>query len=326
MSVASSPDPKKKKSKLAQIYRQRNFYLMVLPAVIYAFVFSYLPMSGLLMAFKVYRFNTPSLFGDVPILRFLGQMLNMEWAGLDWFSKLFAKPDYIMAVRNTLIISFGRLLIEFPCPIILALLLNEVMQSKIKRIYQTVYTFPHFLSWVLIATIMTRMLVSDGLVNNVINAFGGESVKFLLEPGIFRGVIFASSIWKGAGWGSIIYLATISGIDPTLYEAAIIDGANRWQRVRFITWPSIKPTVVILLILQSGTVLNGGFDQIFNLYNTQVYSVADIIDTFIYRFAFEKAQNLSLTVAAGLLKAVVNFLFLLTVNTIARWLGEEGLL
>jgi putative aldouronate transport system permease protein len=302
------------------------FYVLLLPAIAYIILFSYLPMGGLILAFKQYQFNRPSAFGDYPILRFFGQMVNMKWVGFKWFENIFTKPDFIIAFKNTLIISFGRLLIEFPCPIILALMMNEMNAIRLKRMYQTLYTFPHFLSWVLVASLLNTLFLSDGTVNAIITSLGGEKVRFLTDPGLFRQMIFGTSIWKGVGWGSIIYLATISGIDPSLYEAATVDGASRWQCCWAITWPSLRPTVVILLIMQCGAILNAGFDQVFNMYNDLTLSVADILDTFIYRYAFQKGQNFSLTVAAGLFKSVTNFVLLLSVNFIVKLCGEEGLL
>lgn len=302
------------------------FYLMLVPAIIFIIVFAYAPMGGVMLAFRQFRFNTPSAWGDLPILRLFGQIANMEWVGLKWFQNLWGKSDFWNAFRNTLIISFGRLVFEFPMPVILALLLNEMRHMKLKRVYQTVYTFPHFLSWVLVVSLLRLLLQSDGTVNILIKAMDGQPVGFLTNPGIFRPVLYTTSIWKGMGWGSIIYLATISGIDPSLYEAATIDGANRWQCCLKITWPSIKPTVVIMLIMQCGQILNAGFDQVFNTMNELTLSTGDIIDTYIYRYAFQKGQNLSLSVAAGLFKSVCNFALLLSANFLAKLAGEEGLL
>jgi len=316
----------KRKTLLTRIITHRNFYLMLFPALVVLITFSYLPMSGLLLAFKQFRYNRPSALGDLPILRFIGQMMNMEWVGFKWFENLFSKPDFWRAFNNTLIISFGRLIFEFPMPIILALLMNEVRGKNTKRTYQTIYTFPHFLSWVLVASMMQQIFNVDGTVNHLRGALGLDAYRFLLEPSTILVLLFSLSIWKGVGWGSIIYTATITGIDPTLYEAAVVDGANRWHRVRFITWPSIKPTVVLMLILNCGTILNAGFDQVFNMMNDNTLRVLDIFDTFIYRYAFQKGQNMSLTVAAGMFKSVTNFALLLTANQIAKWLGEEGLL
>lgn len=302
------------------------FYILLLPALLMIIVFSYIPMGGIILAFKQYQFNRPSALGDVPILRFFGQMMNMKWVGLKWFENIFAKPDFWQAFRNTLFISFGRILFEFPIPILLALLMNEMYHQRLKRVYQTVYTFPHFLSWVLVASLMNTLFLSDGTVNAIIKSLGGQPVRFLTDPVIFRPMLFITSIWKSAGWSSIIYMATISGIDPSLYEAAAIDGANRLQSCRYITWPALKPTVVILLILKCGNILNAGFDQVFNMYNDLTLPVADIFDTFIYRYAFQKGQNLSLSVAAGLFKSVINFALLVTVNFLAKATGEEGLM
>ena len=302
------------------------FYILLIPALLYIFVFSYLPMGGILLAFKQFQFNRPSAFGDFPVIRFFGQMANMQWVGMKWFNNLWAKPDFWNAFRNTLIISFCRLIIEFPIPILLALLLNEVQRPRLKSVYQTIYTFPHFLSWVLVASLMRTLFLSDGTINMIIKALGGSAVPFLADAKLFRPMLYGTSIWKGVGWGSIIYLATISGIDPSLYEAATIDGANRFQNCLYITWPSIKPTVVILLIMQCGSILNAGFDQVFNLVNDITLSTGDIFDTYIYRYAFQKGQNMSLSVASGLFKSVINFALLLTVNWLAKLAGEEGFL
>lgn len=309
-----------------RIRSHRVFYWMLLPALIYILVFAYAPMGGVVMAFKQFRFNTQSAWGDLPILRLFGQIANMEWVGLKWFQSLWSKSDFWNALGNTLLISFGRLVFEFPMPVLLALLLNEMRHLKLKRVYQTVYTFSHFLSWVLIVSLMRLLLQSDGTVNILIRSLGGRPVGFLTNPDIFRPMLYLSSIWKSIGWGSIIYLATISGIDPTLYEAATIDGASRWQCCLHITWPSIRPTVVIMLILQCGSILNAGFDQVFNLMNALTLAKGDIIDTYIYRYAFQKGQNLSLPVAAGLFKSVGNFALLLSANFLAKLAGEEGLM
>lgn len=309
-----------------RIRNHAMFYVLLAPALIVVLLFMYAPMGGLVLAFKQFKFNTQSVWGDLPVIRFYGQIANMNWVGFKWFENLFAKPDFWQAFRNTLIISFGRLILEFPMPVILALLMNEMHHPRLKRVYQTVYTFPHFLSWVLVASLINMLFTSTGTINQIIQALGGNPVKFLTDTKTILPMIFTTSIWKGVGWGSIIYLATISSIDPTLYEAAKIDGANRWQSCLSITWPSIRPTVVIMLIMQCGQILNAGFDQVFNLYNDITMPVADIFDTFIYRYAFQKGQNFSLTVAAGLFKSVCNFALLLAANGIAKLCGEEGLL
>jgi len=228
-------------------------------------------------------------------------------------------------LRNTLGISFGRLLIEFPAPIILALLLNEVRRNTTKRFFQTVYTFPYFISWIVVIGLMHGLFLTDGVVNQLLSQLGKSKIQFFTDPLYFLGLLFSSSIWKGIGWGAIIYLAALAGIDPELYAAAAVDGANRWHRLRFITWPGIRGTAVVLLILSVGGILNAGFDQILNMYNPTVYSVADIIDTYIYRLSFHRGVNYAFTTAVGLFKSVVGFALVLTVNKAAKMLGEEGI-
>lgn len=323
---------KKKGGTWKRILRCRWFYLMMLPALVCLLLFNYTPMYGVVLAFKKYTLNAPKVFlgidvANIPIIRFFGQVNNMDWVGLKWFANLFKKQDFWDAIKNTLFISFGRLAFEFPVPVILALAMNEVRHSFVKRFYQTVYTFPHFLSWILVIGVVKNFLLSDGVINQVREGLGMEKVNFLANPTLFRPMLFITSNWKEMGWGSIIYLATISGIDPTLYEAAYVDGANRWQSMLHITWPSLRPTVVLLLIMQCGSILNGGFDQIFNLYNPAVYEVADILDTWIYRYTFQTGgRNFSVSVAVGFFKSVIGFILVMGADRIAKLLGEDGLL
>ena len=225
---------------LRRMVQYQYFYLLLLPAVLFYFVFNYIPIYGIVLAFKHYRYNTVSVLGSLPILGYIGQFMNMEWVGLQWFELLWGRPDFWRAFTNTLIISFLRLLFGFPAPIVLALLINEVRRNGAKRVYQTVYTFPHFLSWVLVAGVLFGVLGTNGVLNQLIVQLGGERTTFLIEPRLFRGLLVGTEIWKSAGWGSIIYLAAIAGIDPQLYEAATIDGAGRWKSLLHITWPGIK--------------------------------------------------------------------------------------
>jgi len=308
-----------------RILQHKYFYILLAPAFLFYLIFNYVPMYGIVMSFKHFRFNTPSAIGDIPLLRYIGQIMNMEWVGLKWFGMLWGRPDFWRAFNNTLIISSLKILFGFPAPIILALLLNEVKHTHLKRFYQTVYTFPHFLSWVLVSGLVIGVLSTNGLLNQLIVTFGGEKTTYLIDPKLFRGLLVGTEIWKGVGWGTIIYLAAMAGIDPQLYEAAAIDGANRWSCVVHITWPGIKSTAVILLILSCGNVLNAGFDQILNLYNAAVYEVADIIDTYVYRMSFVEPRNLSFTVAVGFFKSVINFLLLLAADRGAKLLGYGGL-
>jgi putative aldouronate transport system permease protein len=310
------------KRDLARTWRQcvehRYLFLLLLPVVVYYLIFNYAPIfnpqtGGILMAFKHHHLTKP--------------FAEWDWVGLRYFEMMWRKPDFWVAMRNTVTISFIRLLFEFPMPIFLALLLNEVRRDRSKRIYQTVLTFPNFLSWVLVVGLMRDLLQISGLVNGLVRAVGGTPFNFLANQGTFSNyaMLVLSNLFKSAGWGSIIYLAAISSIDPTLYEAAAVDGANRWHRVWHITWPGIKSTAVVLLILQCGNILNSSFDQIFNLINGVNRPIIETIDVYIYRYAFQQSMNQSFAAASGLFKAVVNFALLLTANKIASRLGENRL-
>lgn len=311
-----------KKSEFTRTWRKvvehRYLFLMLVPVLLYYMVFNYAPIfnwetGGILMAFKQHSLTRP--------------FSEWQWVGLRYFEMMWRKPDFWVAMRNTVTISFIRLLFEFPMPIFLALLLNEVRRSSSKRIFQTVFTFPNFLSWVLVVGLMRDLLQINGVINGVIKASGGTAFNFLANDSHFANyaMLVISNLFKSVGWGSIIYLAAISGIDPTLYEAATVDGANRWQCIRYITWPGIKSTAVVLLILQCGNILNGGFDQIFNLVNGVNRGIIETIDVYIYRYAFQQSMNQSFAAASGLFKAVINFALLLTANQIARRLGENKL-
>lgn len=316
--MSSETSKRKNKNKIiSAIKKNKSFYLMILPAAAFLLVFAYLPMfnmqsGGVLLGFKHYRFNT--------------SFLDMEWVGLKWFIKLFGQNDFWRVIRNTLIISFGHLLISFPAPIILALMMNEIRRDKIKRFFQTVYTFPHFLSWIIVAGVLRGLLLTDGTINILLAQMGMERISFLSNLSWIRPIIFSSAVWKSVGWGTIIYLAAIAGINTSQYEAALIDGANRWQRVKYITWPGIKGTATILLVLQVGSILNAGFDQIFQLTNDLNYKVVDILDIYLFKYAFSKGANYGLVTAAGLLKSVVNFSLLLTANHIVKKMGQESVL
>ena len=266
------------------------------------------------MAFTRYRLHT--------------SFMELEWVGLHWFRVLWNRPDFWQAFRNTLIISFGRLLIEFPVPVILAILLNEITRSAPKRIFQTIFTFPNFLSWILVYSVLQDLFQFTGLVNAIREMMGRDPIMFLAHSSrsINLALIFGSSIWRGAGWGAIIYLASISGIDSSLYEAAKVDGANRWHCIRHVTWPGIKSTVIVLLILACGSIMNGGFDQIFQFRNALNRPVIEILDTYVFAFGFgQGGMNQSFAVAAGLFRSVINFALLLTANKIAKLLGSAGL-
>ncbi len=300
----------------SSIVQNKYLYIMIAPCVAFYIIFSYFPMYGIILAFKDYYPN-------------LG-IAASPWVGWDNFRYLFEQEQFWRVLRNTVLISVGRIALGSIVPIIIALLINElsIRFRKYKRVVQTVYTFPKFLSWVIIAGIVRELFANRGAVNGIIFAFGGEPVNFLSKGGFFIPLLFVSDLWKEAGWASIIYLASMSGIDIGLYEAAEIDGANRWQKMRNITLPHIKPLFILLLILSMGSILSAGFDQIFNLYNPLVYDVSDIIDTYVYRLAFgtAAATNPGISTALGLFKSVISFFLLLFTDRVAKMTGERGVI
>lgn len=289
-------------------------YLLMLPAILILFVFQYIPMAGIFIAFK-----------DVSPYASLQDMFTDSWVGLDNFTKFFHSYYFWNLLGNTLSISLKRLIVGFPAPIILALLLNELRHQKFKNFVQTVSYMPHFISMVILSgLIITLLTTNGGLVNKLITSMGGESIFFLGDPKYFQGVIVFSSLWKDVGWNTIIYLAAITSVDVAQHEAAIIDGANRFQRAWFITLPSISSIVVIMLILSVGKVMDAGFEQILLLYSPSVYGVGDIIDTYVYR---EGVMNLqySYTTAVGLFKSVVSLILVGGTNWISIKLGQDGI-
>ena len=296
---------------LKRILYYKYFYLLLIPAIIYYIVFAYYPMYGSILAFKDFNYAKG--------------ILHSPWAGMKYFDKIFNDTMFLKSFANTLIISLGRIAFEFPVPILLAVLINEVARIRLKRFLQTVYTFPHFLSWIVVSGIISNILSDAGILNQVITVLGGQKVNLLTDPKIFRGLLYLTDNWKEAGWGTIIYLAAIAGISPDLYEAAAIDGAKRFQLIRHITWPAIRSVTGILLILTIGSIMNGGFDQILNMYNPIVYNVSDIIDTYICRRTFVTGMDFSSSTAIGLFKSVVNVILLYTSNFIVRKINNEGI-
>lgn len=297
---------------IKEIIKNKYVYILLLPGLVWLAIFAYGPMYGLQLAFKNFMFNKG--------------IVGSPWVGFENFNILFKDPLFWRGFRNTLIISFGRIIFTFPFPIVLAILINELREGRYKKLLQTVYTFPHFLSWVTVSGIILTLVSSEGVINKFLNSIGMDNIPFMAKPELFRPIIYVSAIWKSAGWSSIIYLAAISGIDPIIYEAATVDGANRWHKVRYITWPELQTTVVILLILQVGGSMNAGFDQIFNLYNPVVYEMADIIDTYIYRITFQQGSaNYGFTTSLGLFKSVCNFFLIIIANKAAKLIGNQGL-
>ena len=294
-------------SLMNKIRKYKTLYLMTLPGILYFIIFHYLPMIGIVIAFQNFS----------PAMGIKGFILG-EWVGLKHFIRFFQSHFFTRVFFNTISISGLKLIFGFPAPILLALLINEVKNTKYKRIVQSVSYLPHFLSWVIVASLIQFILSpTTGFVNQFLGMLGVEPIFFLGSPKYFRGVLVVSGIWKGIGWGSIVYLASISGIDETLYEAATIDGANRFQKIWHITLPGIKEIMIILLILDIGQLLNAGFEQIFLLYSPAVYNVADIIDTYVYREGLVKT-NYSFGTAVGLTKSIIALFLVITTNKLAK--------
>ena len=302
----------KKRSIWSRIWKDRWIYLIMIPGIAFFVLFRYIPIYGIQLAFKK--------------LDIVSGITGSPWVGFENFKLLLRDQEFFYALRNTLIISYMQLLFFFPFPIILAILINEVTQKKVRRVLQTVYTFPHFLSWVIVAGIMINLLANNGALNNLLNVLGANKISFLTNKPMFRPILVITLAWKESGWSTILYLAAITAIDPSLYEAAIIDGANRWHRIRYITWPGIQVIVITTLILRAGHMMDAGFDQVLNLYNATVLEVGDILDTYIYRITFQKAANFGFSTAVGLFKGLTNCILLLSVNWICDKVSGTGII
>ncbi len=297
----------------ANIWYYRYFYFMLIPVVAWYLLFSYAPMYGLTLAFKTFNYSKG--------------ILGSPWIGITHYKDILSDFQFLAAFKNTIIISLGKLAFHFPMPVIIAILLNELTRKGSKKFFQTVLTFPHFISWVVLAGIITNILGENGVVNQIIHSLSGNTISFLSSPSTFRPILYITHIWKEAGWDSIIYIAAMANINGELYEASSIDGAGRWQKIIHITWPGIRPTVAIMLILTIGQMLNVGssFDQIFNLYSAPVYDVADTIDTYIYRTTFTTGADFGYMTALGSLKSIVNLFMIFIANYVVKKSGEQGL-
>ena len=297
------------KSLWHRIVAARVLLFMLLPGFALVLIFNYGPMYGLLMAFQDFQV-TKGIWGS-------------PWVGLKHFEEFFKNPMAVNALQNTLLISALKLIFGFPAPILLALLFNELRDGLFKRASQTISYMPHFVSWIVFSALVTAMLSpSTGVVNQIIKLLGLKPIYFMANPPWFRVVLVASEIWKEIGWGAIIYLAALTDIDPTLYEAAVVDGATRLQRMLYISIPSVLPIAALLLILRLGGIMSAGFDQVFNMYNATVYETADIIDTFVYRSGLTNLQY-SFAAAVGFFKSVVGLVLVLAVNEVARRLSDR---
>lgn len=298
-------------------YIKRNYqlYLLLIPGLTYTLIFKLLPMYGITLAFKDYNMFA----GSNPFT----SIFESKWVGFDHFINLFSRSDFRNAFRNTIIISFYKLIFLFPIPIIFAILLNEINSTKFKKFVQQVVYLPHFLSWVIVGGVFVSILGSDGIVNRFISYLGFEKIMFLMDKRVFRSVLVVTSGWKDFGWGSIVYLAAITSIDQEMYEAAIVDGANRFQRMIYVTLPGIMSTIILMLILRIGNILEAGFSQIFVLYSSVVYEVADIIGTYVYRIGISRL-DFSFGTAVGLFDSVVSIILVMTANFFARkWSGKS---
>lgn len=292
------------------VIRDKWLYLLLLPGIVFLIIFRYIPIFGNVIAFMDYNPYDAA---------------QTTWVGLKHFQDLLTRPQFLQVFGNTLYISILKMVCGFPIPIILALMMNEMKNLKFKKVAQTLLYLPNFISWVVLAGLIMNMLDPDtGVVTGIINSIAGENVQVLTDTRYFVPMLIVTDIYKGAGWGTIIYFAALSGIDPQLYEAAEIDGARKWKQLLHITLPSITPTIVVMLILSCNNIVNAGFDQIFMLYTALVYSVADIIDTYVYRIGIQNADY-SFSTAAGLFKSVIAFVMILIVNTVAKKTGNEGI-
>ena len=300
MKIADKTNVQRKKKNWQKDWQ---LHLMILPGLLFILLFKYMPLGGITIAFK--EFLPGKGIWESP------------WVGLENFEYMLALPDTKRVMWNTLFIAAAKILINFPVPIIISILLNEVKNHRFKRSVQTIIYLPDFISGVILAGIIQDLFAKEGLINQFLGIFGAEPVFFLGNKYAFLGVLIGTDVWKNFGYNTVVYLAAITGIDETLYEAAKIDGANRFQQIWNVTLPGIAPIVVLMMILNLGNVLNAGFEQIFNLYNPLVYETADIIDTFVYRISLVEA-NYSLGTAVGLLKSVVSFILIVTSYKIAN--------
>ncbi|WNQ08889.1 ABC transporter permease subunit [Paenibacillus aurantius] len=297
---------------LALDYRRNKYlYYMIFPVILYYLIFHYVPMYGAIIAFKNYRIADG--------------FLNSPWVGFEHFTSFFQSYYFWRLIKNTLLLNLYMLIFSFPAPIVFALLINEIVVQRFKRVVQTVTYLPHFISMIVVCGMITQFLSRDGFITDILVFLGMERQVLLAHPEYFRTVYIVSDIWQGIGWGSIVYLAAITGINPELYEASRIDGASRWKQTLHITLPGILPIIIILFILKVGHMLDVGFEKIILLYNPNTYVTADMISTFVYRKGLQGSFEFSYATAVGLFQAAVNFLLLIAANRISRKVSENSL-
>ncbi|MFD0715481.1 ABC transporter permease [Paenibacillus sp. GCM10027626] len=305
------PQTSRMKNWLKSYWRNRYLFYMLFPCLLFFFIFKYLPMYGIVLAFKDYKI-VHGIFGS-------------PWNGTDNFHELFAGRDFPRAFRNTLIIGFYKLIFGFPAPILLAILLNELRLLFFKRIVQTLSYLPYFLSWVVLAGVFMEIFSpTRGVVNYLISSLGADPIFFFGDRDWFRTLLVSTEVWKNVGWGSIIYLAALTGIDPSMYEAAVVDGASRWKQMIHVTLPSLLPVITIMFILAVGGIITDDFDQIFNFYNSSVYEVGDVLSTYTYRIGIGEMEY-GLATAAGLFTTVIALTLILVTNFIVKRFNDYGI-
>lgn len=291
--------------------KSKYLWLLFLPCLLYYVVFRYIPMFGLVITFKNYNV-------------FKGVWAS-DWVGFKYYRMFFENPDFFLLMRNTILLGVYKLVFSFPAPILLALLLNEVRSAVFKRFVQTVSYLPHFISNVIVASMVIMFLSpSGGMINQLLNSLGFETINFMMEPGWFRTIYVLSEIWQNIGWETIIYLAALTAVDPQLYEAANMDGASRMRKLWHVTLPGIAPTIIIILILNIGKVLEIGFEKVFLMQNPGIYETSDIISTYVYRVGMEQG-NYSYGSSIDLFMGVISLIFIYTANFISRKVGENSL-
>ncbi|THF83412.1 ABC transporter permease [Cohnella fermenti] len=295
----------------SKLNRSKYLLLLFLPALIYYIMFKYVPMFGILISFKDYN-------------AFKG-VWQSDWAGVKYYKMFFESPDFLKLLKNTILLGLYKVIFSFPAPIVLALLLNEVRILTVKKVVQSISYLPHFISNVVVVSMMFLFLSpTNGLVNQLIEWLGHDTVNFMQNANYFRSLYILSEIWQHIGWETIIYLAALSAIDPQLYEAARVDGANRWHQIRNITLPGITPAIIILFILNIGHVLDIGFEKVLLMLNPSIYSTADVLSTYVFRTGIQ-SMNYSYGTAIDLFTSVINLLFILTANWISRKKSETSL-
>ena len=294
-----------------RIYRDRHLILMSIPAVAFYLIFSYIPMTGIVIAFKNFQ---PGL-----------GLYTGEWVGMKWFNRFFSSVYFERLLRNTFLLSFYSLLFGFPVPILFALCISEVRNIRVKRAIQTISYLPYFFSTVIVVGMVRNFLsLNDGIVNDIIEMLGGERINFFMRADWFRTIYVCTSIWQHFGFSSIIYIAAIIGISPELYESASLDGINKFQEVWYITLPMIKPTVLILFLLEIGNLMSVGYERVYLMYNPSTYETADVISTYVYRQGIEMTKY-SFSAAIGLFNSVMNFAFVFTANCITKKMTNSSL-